>query len=225
MSKQRAWNGGENIRIPLNLESYTQLGSYSGFDALSVTQQNTRQYAVFYPSQEYVSMSISGIQKSVNSGDAAVLDLISVEMEQRTKDFRDELGRQMYLDGTGNSQKDLLGLQAAVDDSTSVSTYGTVSRSTYTNWRATRTAQSGSLSLANLAADFDAAQVGNDAPSLIVATPAIFSIYEALLTPTVQHNLSFSGYDMVTASGIQRGQAAGNGFRALSEFHRWPLAC
>jgi hypothetical protein len=107
-------------------------------------------------------------------------------------------------------------LKAAVDDSTGTTTYAGLSRSTYTNWKATYTSQSGSLSLANLAADFDAAQIGDDAPSIIITTPAVFTIYEALLTASVQHNLSFNGYDMVTAQGIQRGlAAAGNGFRCL----------
>jgi len=215
MKNQKTWNGGENISIPVNLSAYTQLGSYSGFDTLSTTQQNTRQKAYTYPSQEYVSISISGIQKAVNSGDAAVLDLIATEMEQRTKDFKDMFGSQLYGDGTGNANKDILGLQAAVDDSTSVTTYLGLSRSTYTNWKATRTAQSGSLTLADLAADFDAAQVGEDAPTLFVTTPAVFTLYEALLTPTVQHSLSFNGYDMLTATGVSKGLAAGNGFRAL----------
>ncbi len=182
MKGAKTWLGGTSIDISVGLSDITAVGSYSGFDTLSTTQENTRQRAVFTPSQMYVSIPVSGIQKAVNQGEPAVINLIAAEMEWRAKRLKDEFGRQLYLDGTGNSSKDILGLIAAVDDSTNVTTYGGLSRSTYTNWRATLTAQSGSLSLANLAADFDAAQVGSEVPTIMISTPAVFTIYEALLT-------------------------------------------
>jgi len=218
MRNQKTWNGGHQIVQPVNLEKYNQLGSYSGFDPLSTTQQNTRQVATFNPSQVYVSMSISGIQKAVNSGDAAVIDLIATEMEQRTRDFKDMFGDQVYSDGTGNSSKDILGILAAIDDGTSVGTYGNLSRSTYANWKATRTAQSGSLSLADIAADFDAAEINGELPTIMITTPAVFTIYEALLTPTVSHQFSMNDFRM-TSEGIARvggAIAANQGFRALT---------
>jgi len=218
MRNQRTWNGGHQIVQPVNLEAYSQLGSYSGFDVLSTTHQNTRQTATFNPSQMYVSMSISGIQKATNSGDAAVVDLIATEMEQRMKDLKNEFGNQVYSDGTGNGGKDILGILAAIDDATSVASYGGISRSTYTNWKATRTAQSGSLSLADLAADFDAAEVNGEVPTLIVTTPSVFSIYEALLTPTVSHQFSMNDFRM-SSDGMARvggAVAANQGFRALT---------
>lgn len=218
MRNQRTWNGGHQIVQPVNLEAYNQKGSYSGFDVLSTTQQNTRQTATFNPSQLYVSMAISGIQKATNSGDAAVIDLIATEMSQRTKDLKDEFGDQVYSDGTGNNSKDLLGILAAIDDSTSVTTYGGISRNTYTNWRATRTAQSGSLSLPDLAADFDAAEVNGELPTIMIAPPAVFSIYEALLTPTVSHQFSMNDFRMTSDGMVRVGGtvAANQGFRGLS---------
>lgn len=218
LKNPRSWRGGVSIEQPVNLSAYTSLGSYSGFDSFLTTQVNTRQRASFTPSQVYCSLALSGIQRAVNQGDAAVIDLIAAEFEQRGKDLQDEIGGQVYGDGTGNSSKDILGLIAAVDDSTNVSSYGGLSRATYTNWRGTLTAQSGSLSLANLAADFDAAQHGNDSPSLIVTSPAVFSIYEALLTPTVSHQFSMNDFRM-TGDGMARvggALAANQGFRALT---------
>ena len=214
----RTWRGGTSIDIPVNLSDITSVGSYFGLDTFNTTQENIRQRASFTPSQEYVNISISGIQKAINQGEAAVINLVAEEIAWRTKRLSDEIGTQLYLDGTGNSSKDILGLVAAVDDSTNVTTYGGLSRSTYTNWRATLTAQSGSLSLANLAADFDAAQRGDDVPTLMVTTPAVFTIYEALLTPTVSHQFSMNDFRM-TGDGIARvgGTVAANqGFRALT---------
>ena len=224
MRNPKSWRGGVSINIPVYLSPVTTLGSYSGFDAFNVTQENKRQLATFHPSQEYVSIQVSGIQKAVNQGDAAVLDVVAEELSFSTSQFKDEFARQLYLDGTGNASKDILGLQAAVDDSTSVTTYGNISRATYTNWRATRTAQGGALSLANLAADFDAAQVGNDTPTIMVTTPAVFTIYEALLTPTVSHQFSMNDFRMTEDGMAKVGGtlAANQGFRALT-FRGVPL--
>lgn len=111
----RTWRGGVSIEQPVHLSDITAVGSYSGFDTLSTTQENTRQRASFTPSQLYVAIPISGIQKATNQGDAAVLDLIATEIEWRTNRLKDEFGTQIYLDGTGNSSKDILGLVAQVD--------------------------------------------------------------------------------------------------------------
>jgi hypothetical protein len=223
LKNPRVWRGGVSIEVPVFLSTsaapgISALGSYSGFDTFNVTQENVKQRATFTPSQLYVSIPISGIQRAVNQGDAAVLDLIATEMEFRANALKDEMGRQLYLDGTGNSGKDILGLVAAVDDGTNVVTYGGISRATYQNWRGTVTAQSGNLSLPNLAADFDAATFGNETPTIMVTTPAVFTIYEALLTPTTSHMYSMNDFRL-TADGLVRigGTVAANqGFRALT---------
>jgi len=218
------WQGGTSIDIAVNLTDKTTFGSYSGFDTLPTTQENIRQRAVFAPSQLVGTATLSGIQKAVNQGPAAIINLVGTELEWMAKRLRDEFGRQLYTDGTGNSNKDILGLIAAIDDSTNVVSYGGLSRSTFTNWRATLTAQSGSLALSDLASDFDAAQRGDDAPTLMVTTPAVFTIYEALLTPTVQHNMMQGDFRLVQDTGgvgssivrVGGTVAANQGFRALT---------
>ena len=172
-NKKVQWNGGVSITIPVTLAKRNNVGSYSGFDTLATAQEDVRQNAVYTPSQVYASATISGIQKAVNKGESAVVDVVAQEMKDIAENLRQEIGDEIYGDGTGNSSKDILGLKAAIDDSTSVTTYAGLSRSTYADWKATRTAQSGSLSLADLAADYDAAQIGTDIPTLFVTTPAV----------------------------------------------------
>src|SRR3990167_344546 len=219
MKNPRTWRGGNQISFPTLITGATTVGSYSGFDTFSTTQETKTTKASFDPSQVYASATVSGIQLAINrSGDAGAIDLIASELDIISEALKQEIGTQVYGDGTGNTNKDILGLVAAVDDSTNVTTYGGISRATYTNWRGTLTAQSGSLSLANLAADFDAAQVGNDTPTIMVTTPAVFTIYEALLTPTVSHQFSMNDFRM-TGDGMARvggTLAANQGFRALT---------
>lgn len=218
------WRTGTQINISVNLSDITAVGSYFGFDALSTTQENIRQRAVFNPSQYYVSIPISGIQTAINQGSAAIINLVATEINWRAKRLSDSMGDGVYSDGTGNAGKDILGIRAAIDDTTLVATYGGIARATSPRWNATVTAQVGALGLANLAADFDAAQRGDDAPTIMVTTPAVFSIYEALLTPTVSHQFSQNDYRLVQNTGgvgssivkIGGVVAAGQGFRALT---------
>ena len=220
MKQARPWNGGTPIRVPVALSDITAVGSYSGFDTLSTVQEDTRQLASFNPSQLYVSVPISGIQRAANSGDAAVLDLVATELEWRTNRLRDEFGTEIYGDGTGNSSKDILGLIAHVDDTTAgITTYGGISRSAFTNWRATYTSQSGAIALANLAADFNAAQIGNESPTIMVTTPAVFNLVEALFNTKATYNTNQQDIAL-DENGIPRSYGAGvpsigGGYRAL----------
>lgn len=212
------WRGGTKIDIAVNLSDITAVGSYFGFDPLSTTQENIRERASFNPSQYYVAIPVSGIQKAINQGEPAVINMIAEEIKWRTERLRDEMGTDVYGDGTANNSKVLTGLKAIVDDGGAVTTYGNISRSTFANWQATDTAQSGSLSLADLASDFDAAQRGDNVPTIMVTTPAVFTLYEALLTPTVSHQFSMNDFRM-TGTGMARvggTLAANQGFRALT---------
>ena len=170
------------------------------------------------PRQSYASIVISGMQQAVNQGEARVLDLLAVELESKANDLKDQMGDQFYSTGTGNNSKEITGLLAAVDDNTDVTTYQGLSRATFTNWRGTRTAQSGALTVANLYTDFNSAQIGQDAPSVVLTTPAIFRFYEALLDDNVRYSISFAGYDQITGQGVAKGGAnlaAGVGFNSL----------
>lgn len=185
----RPWSGGKRIEIPTNIATRTQGGSFSGFDALPTAQEDTRILMTTDPA-EYTSspLTFSGIQLAVNKGPEAFLNLMATEFTTAARDLSDKIGNTLYGDGTGNANKDINGLVYHVDDATNVVTYQGQSRNTYTNLRSTLNAQAGALTFANLATDVDAAQVGNDSPTLIVTTPAVFSIIERLVTPTLQVN-------------------------------------
>jgi hypothetical protein len=122
------------------------------------------------------------------------------------RNLSETIGADLYLDGTGNSSKAINGLVYHVDDGTNVATFENLSRATYTNLNATVTAQAGALSFANLATDFDAATRGTETPTHIFTTPAIFSIIERLVTPTLYLN-----YNGPRGSGGATGQPGGGG--------------
>lgn len=215
-SKARPWSGGRQLVIPTTVVDRTQGGSFSGFDTLPTAQEDVRQLFTVDPS-EYTSAPVvfSGIQMAVNKGPEAFLDAVATEMEDVSRALAEDMGGDMYLDGTGNSSKNLKGLNYHIDDGTDVTTYQNLSRSTYTNLNATRTTQSGALGFDDLAVDTDAAQRGNDNPDLMITTPAVFSIIERLVTPTV--NVSYGQrFQTGAPTGTKQGINLNYGINALT---------
>ena len=212
--KARPWSGGQQIKIPTTIANRTALGSYSGFDTFDTTQEDVRIQFSVNPSQYYATVTVSGIQVALNKGDNAIVDLMATEFSDVARNFSEKLGEDIYLDGTGNNNKDIAGLQYHVDDATTAATYQGQSRSTYTNLKATRNAQSGALGFANLAADYDACQRGTDSPTLGITTPAVWTIIEALVTPV--HNMDINkSYPKLTPTGLEQGTSMSYGYNSI----------
>lgn len=211
------WNG-ENLKIPIKYQSSGSGGSFDGYDVFDTSKTNTRNFLTFRPKAYYQSVVLSNMEQAVNQGKAKVLDLVMTEMDSAKDDMCDGMGDLMYADGTGNGGKDFTGLAAAVDDGTSVATYGGLNRAVYTTIQSTVTNVGGNITLAAMATMYDSCTVGADKPTLIVTTPTIWSYYETLLQPTVVANYEAGGFSQVTKSGVvqNRGALKGEaGFDAL----------
>lgn len=210
---------GSQLLVPIKYQSSSSGGWYSGFDTFVTSQVNTRVNATFNPKQMYFSVPVSGIQLAVNSGPEKVLDLLSTEMQSVAEDMADTLGTGLYSDGTGTSNKQLTGLDAAVDDGNGTATYAGLARGTYTTWVSNLDSSTNAISVDELADSFDYAQHGSDSPTLGVTTPAIWNTIEGLAMGTISHNNPIPGmsreYGTVTRAGVQKGQVGGIGYVAL----------
>lgn len=216
--KKKTWSSGTALRQPTEVLGRTQGGSYSGADLFGTTQEDVRQQFVAYPSQYYWSVTITGIQAAANRGKEAIVDLMTEEFRSVGRALRDNMGTDLYLDGTGNSNKALTGLIAHVDDGTRVATYQGLSRTTYPTLASTVSTQSGALTLADLATSFDAAQVGADQPTIGITTPAVFSIIDALYSATSRYQILSNVNERfkLTAAGIEKaGITANAGFTGV----------
>lgn len=215
--KRKSWSSGTQLKIPTEVIGRTQGGSYSGADLFGTAQEDVRRQFTINPSQYYFNATITGIQAAANKGKRAIVDLMTEEFRSVGMALKDKMGDDLYGDGTGNSSKAITGLVAHVDDGTNVSTYQGLSRTTYPTLKSTLNAQAGALGLDDLATSFDGAQVGSDQPTLGVTTPAVFSIYEALLTANSRYTIvQNSDRFRLTAAGIERGGVTANaGFTGL----------
>jgi hypothetical protein len=212
--KARPWTGGYRLTLPTTVSNRTNGGSYSGFDTFITTQEDVRQQFTVNPSEYYWNVTVSGIQKAVQKGPEAIIDLIAAEFQDVGRNLAEKLGADTYLDGTSNSSKAIAGLNYHIDDATDVTTYQGLSRNTYTNLRATRTAQSGALAFSALASDYDAAQRGKDTPTLGLTTPAVWTIIEALITPVNNVNIN-QAYPRLATTGGTDGVSASYGYNSI----------
>jgi len=216
-----AWGSdvsGTFLAIPLKYQKSTSGGWYSGFDTFSTGATNTRVLATYSPKQLYWSVGASGIQQGINKGPQRVLDLLTTEMNSVSDDMVDTFGTGLYA-SNASTPKALTGLDDAIDDGSGTATYAGLLRSTYTTWVSNLDSSSNSITRAEIAASFDAAQIGNDVPTLGVTTPAIWSTIEGLAMGTISFNNPLPGlgreYGTVGRNGVTKGQGGELGFTAL----------
>jgi len=112
--KAKKWRG-ETMKFPVKHKKNTTGTSFSGFDSFSTSATDNRINLSFNPKFYQITIALPLDELSANATDERVLDLAAVEMEGSAHDMADDIGTLFYADGTGNSSKDFLGLEAIVD--------------------------------------------------------------------------------------------------------------
>lgn len=181
--RAKSVSGGTYLEEPLMTGKSTATGSYSGYEQLNVSAQQGIALAEYNWKQYYASITIDGLSESQNSGDSRVIDLLDSKTNQARMSLFDRMNTDAFADGTGNSSKNLDGLEIAID---STGTYGGILRSTYTYWAAQETAVSGALTIARMRTMFNTCSSGGrreTQPNLLITTQAVHEFYENLLQP------------------------------------------
>ena len=223
LSRAKKWNG-ERLKFPVKYQKNATGTSFAGFDTFSTSATDNRVNLEFVPKFYQMSVALPLDELSGNATEERVIDLAKLEMASTAQDMADDIGTVFYGDGTGNGSKDFLGLEAIVDDATNASTYGTLSRSTYTTLKSTVTAAaSNKLTLPQMSTLYNAAASGAQKPTLGVTTEAVFNFYEQLLQP--QERIAKEVSMMKSEGNIGKvgtGLVGGTGFTGLF-FKGFPL--
>jgi len=182
----RMLDGGTKIVEPLVYGLNGTVGSYSGYDTISLTAQEGMSAAEYEWKQYAASIAISGIEEAKNNGEAAIINLLEAKIMQAEESMREGFNQMFFADGTGNSGKDWLGLAAIVD---SAGTVGGINRATAGNefWQSYEEGTAGALSLADMATAYNSVSVGNDHPDMVLTTQTLFEKYESLLQPQLRY--------------------------------------
>lgn len=187
---------GSSIDRAIKYQNSGAATSFFGLDTFTAIPLDTKVTLSFDMRGVRIPLAVSGMEAVANAvSQTQVTDLVKNTVEESETELVDAVGDMVYSTGTGNSNKDFIGLGAIDDDGTDVSTLGGLSRSAYPVLNATRTASGGTLNLAKLATLFSATSSGsqNTTATIITSNETVWDFYEQLLTPTVRENYSMLG--------------------------------
>lgn len=168
------------MNFPVKYQKGVASVSFNGFDQLPTSQQPVSVNMTFYPTFVATNVALSGTDLSVNQTQMQTIDLMKVTMASRAQDAADDIGN--YFQGNGIG-KDPSGLGNIVDDGTTASTYGGLSRATYTGLNATVTASGGTISLLKVRQLANAITDGSVEPTFAITDYTTWSYFEQLLMP------------------------------------------
>ena len=133
----KPFSGGRIIfeEIYYNDTTTDNSASYSGYELINITPDSPISAAQFALTQYADAVSISGLEMLQNSGRAQIIDLMEGRMKVSEARLTNRINGDIYLDGTGNSGKNITGLAAAVPDAPTSGTYGGISRTTWSFWQ------------------------------------------------------------------------------------------
>jgi hypothetical protein len=186
--------GGERIRIPVNYAKNTTAKYYNDLDALDVTRSDTSTAAFYAWKQASASVVVSGREMRINkSTKSKLFDLVNHRMTVAGQSLVDLLATGVFSDGTGSGNKQVTGLEAAIETTPGSTAYASIPTAN-TAWR-NQVATSVGAAAVNLVPNLrtvtnncsQGAEGADSSPNLYVTTRSIHESYEALMFPQVRY--------------------------------------
>jgi hypothetical protein len=201
-------------RIVVKTEKANNGGSFSGLDRFNTNQVNTTQKMVFSPRSYYQPIVLPGDELSLSKTKESVRNLQVQKGEEASQEMAEDIGALLYGDGTGNSNKDFLGLIAGADDGTNVATYGGLSRATYTTIKGTVDSTTTTITFDALDTMLRSTNSGNQKVDLMLTTEAIYDYVAALFTAVNNERNAANSSNSLIKTAIS-GIAGEAGFTSL----------
>ena len=180
----RTISGGSKIVLPLLYAQNGTAASYSAYDSITTTAQTGITAAEYNWKQYAATISISGIEEAQNNSEEQIINLLEAKTFQAEESITEKFD-EMFItsDGTGNSNKDWLGLAKLVKDDAGTS-IGGINQVSDTWWKpGYKNTTAEVLGLAKMRTAYNTVSVGNDQPNVILTTRTLFEKYEDLLQP------------------------------------------
>lgn len=190
-------------RLPVLKSVSTAQGSFSGMDEFNRSIQDQYIYTRFEPRALESSIALVGLERDINAlTGGAKIQYDEAQTKAAAASFVQLISQQMFVTGTGNSNKDIIGLGLGVD---STGTYAGISRTTYPLWGSSEYAigtGGHSTSIANSDNGFNILRrmlyggtdsssnvvtqttYGAQSPTLILMPMTLWSAFDALYTQT-----------------------------------------
>lgn len=203
-------DGGESIVVPLMYGKNQTVKSYDGYEVLDTTPQEGLTAAKYPWKQVAGSIAISRKEERQNSGEQRIINLLESKIQQAQISMRDSLNAMAFADGTGNSSKDIFGLQLIVENGSSWGSLGGIDRSDALNtfWRNQWLGSVGSFAtngLTKMRTLYNKCSRGNEHPDFGVTTQAVFEAFEASQVQNqrfVDSRIADSNFELLKFKGM-----------------------
>lgn len=182
-------DGGDIITASLEYTLNGTVTSYSDTETIPTQRQDVFDRAQ-YTWKEYAGTVVqSELENAINQGSAKKFDLLKAKLANLKKTFDYKFDIDLHSDGTGNSSKQIGGLQTLILTSPSTGTTGGINRANFSFWRNQQTSGAKTTSaFDNLRASWRSVYnlcsngVAGDHPKWIETDRASFEGFEGLLT-------------------------------------------
>jgi hypothetical protein len=187
-NRTRMLSGGHTIVEPL-IYAEGEAGSYSEWEQVAITPQDGITAAEFPWRQLYATIAISGLQELQNNGEEEIINLLEAKVMQAEETLKERVNTMLIGDGTGNSGKDFLGLEALIGDS---GTVGGIDSDAPGNeyWQSYVKDMTGAnvdTLRAELTTAFNTSAKGNDTVKCLLGSQDVFELYEGTLVENVRY--------------------------------------
>lgn len=218
MSKNRViLDGGKDVRQPFIYDKLPG-GFYTGSGPFDTSSKETLTNFRFTWKKQYSNVNITDDVAGQNVGDKAVIDLVSLKMEEAEMKIKDDLAGAIFSDGTDTSKHE--GLAAIADDNTNVNTYGGVTRDSSVQGTAAKGSYDGTggvTSISLIRSAIGSVTIGNKRPDLGITTQTVWDKLVDRVQPSQQFvspdlaAVGFEGFrlmgcDFVVDSNCQSGR-------------------
>lgn len=183
--KVKPVSGGRTIVQELEYAENGTFKRYSGYELLNVAPSTVFTAAEFNYAQAAVAVSISGLEELQNASDEQVIDLLESRISNAEKTLVNNIGADVYSDGTADGGKQIGGLDLLVDITPATGTVGGIDAATWTFWRNvafdSTTDGGGAATSSNIQSYMNRVYIqlcrGTDKPDLIVAGNDYYRLY------------------------------------------------
>lgn len=188
---KKTLDGGREIQVNLRKAGNTTGQSYTTYDALDTTPQNTLAHAIFGWSNYAISITVDEPTILKIGGEAEVIDLIADKTQEAADSLENLMTTHLYASTPGNGGKDILPVPAIISNA---GTLGGIDRATAAGdfWKAKTVGSVGTITTKALGAFMNTVRGPSGDPQksgkvdLIVMPQTIYETFESLYEAKVQ---------------------------------------
>lgn len=207
----RMETGGDTLNTPLRMSKNSSSGSFTDYDLLDVTPQDTITTAQFDWVGLYATITISWMEEQKNSGRHQVFSLLQSKIDGARDTVRDKLNVQSLAAQPGAGSKDMQSITELIDeDPTGIPARGaiggiTTAAAANTWWRNQYTTSEGAFTVSAMNAMFNSVSQAADRPHFELTSQTVYQYYENSQTGQIRHidtNVADAGFVSLQHKGI-----------------------